>query len=206
MRTRVLVGVILSAAATPLLAVGIRWIYVGVTFYQVFAELAGIFAFLFPGLILLSIGIPLIVTKHYPTPKSRMEQAQKDVAKGRHSKAGRHFRKAAQFYEKMGELEAAETSYRKAAESYHASKNFGLLCYFLKKRVMRAKIDPGAKIEILKESANQLLQAGEPKKAAGLVKKMRSLYKKAPLQDVEKATYYEKLAKQVKAGGIDAID
>ncbi|NVM53691.1 MAG: hypothetical protein HWN66_08305 [Candidatus Helarchaeota archaeon] len=119
------------------------------------------------------------------TPQLRMESARKALAKGRHRKAGWHFRKAAQLYEGLGELEAAETTYRKAAESYHASENYVAICYFLKTIVTRAKIDPRTKIELLKESENQLLQAGKRKKAADLVRKLRSILEKEPLQDVE---------------------
>ncbi|NVL91341.1 MAG: hypothetical protein HWN69_10230 [Desulfobacterales bacterium] len=200
------------------------WIYEGVTtwdFHTGVIESVGFFLFLLPGLILVSIGIPLIVTKkkdiqpqkiqpqkiqpQKTTVQTKLELAQKNLEKSRYIKAGRDFREVAQIYEIQKDFNAI-IYYKRAAESYHASKNYGAFFNFLKKRVMRAKIELGAKVEILKDSANKLLQAGEPKRAADLVQKIRSLYQEEPLRDAEKAQYYDQLARQLEDGLIGEIE
>ncbi|HUY01371.1 MAG TPA: hypothetical protein VMV49_17550 [Candidatus Deferrimicrobium sp.] len=149
---------------------------------------------------------------------SEIARAETYLTKGDYILAATHFFHVAEIYlkeikrskentsEKAQYLDAMKKFFRKAIDSYLLGKNYGLFVDFLKKHTLKLFPSPTDQIEIFKDAATKLIQLGALKHASTLVKQLAYLYKTKPLQNLEKATYYELLAPQIEAGITDIID
>jgi hypothetical protein len=149
---------------------------------------------------------------------SEIAQAEKCLTKGQYILAATHFFRVAEIYLKEGKnlkeniseekqyFDAVQVYFRKAVENYLLSKKYGQLVDFLKKNTLKLYPSPIDQIEIFKDTANKLVRLRDLKSASDLVKQIAALYKNNPLQNLEKATYYELLAPQIEAGITETID
>jgi len=151
-------------------------------------------------------------TQYYEEAEEcKVKQAQKELAKGKYQKAAKGFYNVAETYENdklIKNFSKATKYYKKAVEIYFSigKKGIGKFTEIILKKLMSTMTDAWDKVEILKDAANKLLESGELKKAAKVVKKLKDIYKKKPIKDKERAKYYEQLAREIKDGTVKEID
>ncbi|MHA1276717.1 MAG: hypothetical protein ACTSQI_07945 [Candidatus Helarchaeota archaeon] len=142
-----------------------------------------------------------------PSIGSEIALAEKSLGKGKYIEAANHYYNVAEVYIKdEDDPETAKTYFIKAVETHLQNENYNRFTDFVKKSVKRLFNSPWTQIELLKDAASKLLLVRELKNAAKLVLEIGALYKKKPIQNSEKARYYEILAPQIRAGLLKEID
>jgi hypothetical protein len=149
---------------------------------------------------------------------SEIASAEKCLTNGQYILAATHFFRVAEIYlkeskrikentsEKEQYLDAIQVFIGKSIDNYLLSKKYGQFVDFIKDHALKLFPSPTKQIEILKDAAIKLIRLRELKPASALVKQIAVLYKNKPLQNSEKAQYYELLAPQIEAGITDTIE
>ena len=143
-----------------------------------------------------------IIKKYSRKPTgSELEMAQRYVAEKEYHAAALHFVIAAQIYEEIEAFEEAKRYYREGINALFAMNDTKALT-----QLIDSIGDALIKSELIKEVANKLLQIGNLKTAANLVKKLKEIYRSRQFRDDNKAKYYDELSDKIKGGSISVIN